>query len=93
MSSIIVATELCCAALMEKDLGLAMDAARGVKASLPLGSAAHQLYGLLTRHGYDFFICFYDTKISQEFCRYAALDFSVVYQYLSQSQEKKTNNS
>jgi 3-hydroxyisobutyrate dehydrogenase-like beta-hydroxyacid dehydrogenase len=36
---------------MEKDLGLAMDAARGVRASLPLGASAHQIYGLLCKHG------------------------------------------
>jgi len=35
------------AALMEKDLSLAMNAATQVKARLPLGASAHQLYGLL----------------------------------------------
>jgi 3-hydroxyisobutyrate dehydrogenase len=35
------------AALMEKDLTLAMNAASQVKARLPLGGSAHQLYGLL----------------------------------------------
>eukprot|EP00605_Chrysophyceae_sp_TOSAG23-4_P001775 GSChrysophyteH1.ASY1.ANO1.1964.1 assembled CDS len=35
------------AALMEKDLTLAMNAAAEVKARLPLGAGAHQLYGLL----------------------------------------------
>lgn len=40
-------------ALMEKDLTLAMDAAQSVKARLPLGSSAHQLYGLLCEHGYS----------------------------------------
>jgi 3-hydroxyisobutyrate dehydrogenase len=35
------------AALMEKDLTLAMAAASQVKARLPLGGSAHQLYGLL----------------------------------------------
>lgn len=40
-------------ALMEKDLTLAIDAATSVKAHLPLGSAAHQLYGLLCEHGYS----------------------------------------
>ena len=39
-------------ALMEKDLTLALDAAKVVKARLPLGSSAHQLYGLLCEHGY-----------------------------------------
>lgn len=38
-------------ALMEKDLGLAMDAAKPVKARLPLGAHAHQLYGLMIEHG------------------------------------------
>jgi 3-hydroxyisobutyrate dehydrogenase len=38
-------------ALMEKDLVLANDAARSVKARLPLGSAAMQLYGLMSEHG------------------------------------------
>ena len=38
-------------ALMEKDLTLALDAAKAVKARLPLGSSAHQLYGLLCEHG------------------------------------------
>ena len=36
---------------MEKDLTLALDAAKAVKARLPLGSSAHQLYGLLCEHG------------------------------------------
>jgi len=40
-------------ALMEKDLGLAMSAASAVKARLPLGASAHQLYGLLCEHGYQ----------------------------------------
>lgn len=39
-------------ALMEKDLTLAMHAANSSKAHLPLGSQAHQLYGLLCEHGY-----------------------------------------
>lgn len=39
-------------ALMEKDLTLAMDASKSVKARLPLGASAHQLYGLLCQHGY-----------------------------------------
>lgn len=39
-------------ALMEKDLVLANDAARSVKARLPLGAAAMQLYGLMSEHGY-----------------------------------------
>jgi 3-hydroxyisobutyrate dehydrogenase len=38
-------------ALMQKDLGLAADAAKSVNAPLPLGSAAHALYSLLTSHG------------------------------------------
>ena len=37
---------------MEKDLTLALDAAKAVKARLPLGSSAHQLYGILCEHGY-----------------------------------------
>jgi len=48
-------------ALMEKDLTLAMDAAKAVKASLPLGSNAHQLYGLLCNQGFgdrDFSVVF-----------------------------------
>jgi 3-hydroxyisobutyrate dehydrogenase-like beta-hydroxyacid dehydrogenase len=46
---------------MEKDLTLALDAAKSVKARLPLGSTAHQLYGLLIEHGYaekDFSVVF-----------------------------------
>jgi len=39
-------------ALMEKDLTLAMDASKSVKARLPLGASAHQLYGLLCQHGF-----------------------------------------
>lgn len=39
-------------ALMEKDLGLAMDLAAKIKARSPLGSNAHQLYGLLCEQGY-----------------------------------------
>ena len=31
---------------MEKDLTLAMDAAKAVKARVPLGASAHQLYGV-----------------------------------------------
>jgi hypothetical protein len=31
---------------------IALDAAKAVKAYLPLGSSAHQLYGLLCEHGY-----------------------------------------
>jgi 3-hydroxyisobutyrate dehydrogenase len=37
--------------LMKKDLGLAMNAAADVKASLPLGSLTNQIYGLLSAHG------------------------------------------
>ncbi len=37
---------------MEKDLTLAVDAAKAVKARLPLGANAHTLYGLLCQHGY-----------------------------------------
>lgn len=36
---------------MSKDLGLALDAANSVKATLPLGSNAHQLYALMCQHG------------------------------------------
>jgi len=39
--------------LMEKDLGLALGAAKEVKARLPLGAAAHQIYGLMCEHGYS----------------------------------------
>jgi 3-hydroxyisobutyrate dehydrogenase len=39
-------------ALMDKDLGLAMDAAKSVKARIPLGALSHQVYGLLCEHGY-----------------------------------------
>lgn len=39
-------------ALMEKDLTLAMDMALNIKARLPMGGQAHQLYGLLCEHGY-----------------------------------------
>jgi len=39
-------------ALMEKDLGLALSAAKDVKARLPLGATAHQLYGLMCEHGF-----------------------------------------
>jgi 3-hydroxyisobutyrate dehydrogenase len=38
-------------ALMAKDLGLAVAAAHDIKAPLPLGGAALQLYNLLTAHG------------------------------------------
>ena len=38
-------------ALMAKDLTLALDAGAQVEARLPLGSHAHQLYGLLMEHG------------------------------------------
>jgi len=38
-------------ALMEKDLGLAMAAANNAKARVPIGSAAAQIYGLMTEHG------------------------------------------
>lgn len=40
-------------ALMEKDLTLAMNVASAVKSRTPLGSVAHQLYGLLCQHGYE----------------------------------------
>lgn len=40
-------------ALMTKDLTLAMDAAKAVKANLPLGANAHQLYNLICSHGYE----------------------------------------
>lgn len=53
-------------ALMEKDLTLAMEVANASKARLPLGSQAHQVYGLLCEHGYgdkDFSVVFeYLTK-------------------------------
>ena len=39
-------------ALMEKDLTLALGAANTIKARLPLGAQAHQLYGLLCEQGY-----------------------------------------
>ena len=43
---------MCCnSALMEKDLSLAMDAATAIKAKVPLGAQAHQLYGLICDHG------------------------------------------
>lgn len=48
-------------ALMEKDLTLAMDMASNIKARLPLGGQAHQLYGLLCESGYggrDFSVIF-----------------------------------
>jgi 3-hydroxyisobutyrate dehydrogenase len=38
-------------ALMEKDLGLAMELANKMNARSPLGSSAHQLYGLLCEQG------------------------------------------
>lgn len=41
----------CIVALMEKDLSLAMDAATAIKARVPLGAQAHQVYGLLCEHG------------------------------------------
>ena len=51
---------------MEKDLTLAMSAAKEVEARLPLGASAHQLYGMLCEHGYsdkDFSVVFeYLTK-------------------------------
>lgn len=40
-------------ALMLKDLGLAIDAANGAKASLPLGANAHQLYNIMCAHGHS----------------------------------------
>jgi 3-hydroxyisobutyrate dehydrogenase len=48
-------------ALIEKDLMLAMEAANSIKARLPLGAEAHQLYGLLCEQGYgdkDFSVVF-----------------------------------
>jgi 3-hydroxyisobutyrate dehydrogenase-like beta-hydroxyacid dehydrogenase len=36
---------------MEKDLGLAVDIAQKTKVRVPLGSHAHQLYGMLSDHG------------------------------------------
>jgi 3-hydroxyisobutyrate dehydrogenase len=39
-------------ALMEKDLNLAMDISNTVKANLPLGSTALQVYRLLLQQGY-----------------------------------------
>ncbi|CAM9136595.1 unnamed protein product [Hapterophycus canaliculatus] len=39
------------AALMEKDLHLALQAARESSQSLPMGAHAHQLYSLLCREG------------------------------------------
>lgn len=39
-------------ALMLKDLGLAIDAANGARASLPLGANAHQLYNMMVAHGH-----------------------------------------
>lgn len=47
---------------MMKDLGLAVDSAKGAGEALPLGSTAYQLYQLLVTHGYgdkDFSV-FYD---------------------------------
>lgn len=38
-------------ALMSKDLGLALDAARAAGAPLPTGSAAAALYALVLAHG------------------------------------------
>ncbi len=46
---------------MEKDLTLAMGMASSIKARHPLGSQAHQLYGLLCESGYggkDFSVIF-----------------------------------
>jgi 3-hydroxyisobutyrate dehydrogenase len=40
------------AALMQKDLGLAQDAARGAGASTPMGAAASQLYNLFVAQGH-----------------------------------------
>lgn len=48
-------------ALMEKDLGLAVDLAQKIRGRVPLGAHAHQLYGLLSDHGYaskDFSVAF-----------------------------------
>lgn len=47
---------ICClsfpnAGLMEKDLGLAVDIATKTKVRTPLGSQAHQIYGMLSDHG------------------------------------------
>lgn len=38
--------------LMAKDLGLAVNAANTIKAPLALGAQAHQLYNLMSSHGY-----------------------------------------
>jgi len=38
--------------LMAKDLGLAVSAAAGVRAAVPLGAASLQLYSLVAQHGY-----------------------------------------
>ena len=40
------------AALMQKDLGLAQDAARSAGASTPMGAAASQLYNLFVAQGH-----------------------------------------
>ncbi|CAM9534698.1 unnamed protein product [Phaeothamnion confervicola] len=39
------------ATLMQKDLSLALAAGRAAAAALPMGAAAHQLYGLMAAHG------------------------------------------
>ena len=38
-------------ALMQKDLGLVMDAGKTMGAPLPMGGAAHQMYSLMSAHG------------------------------------------
>ena len=38
-------------ALMQKDLGLVMDAGKAAGAPLPMGGSAHQLYSLMSAHG------------------------------------------
>lgn len=41
------------AALMQKDLGLALDAAKSVNAPLPTGATAFNVYSTMTNRGFD----------------------------------------
>lgn len=99
-------TELLCppllytlAALMEKDLGLAVDIAQKTKCRVPLGSQAHQIYGMLSDHGYVNNHSFRThgkmpnlVPVNADFpsCdSYAGRDFAVVYEFLAESAAKK----
>jgi hypothetical protein len=85
---------------MEKDLGLAVDIAAKMKCRVPLGSNAHQLYGMLSDHGYvsvfaarvfttGAFVALLTIVLCTLLClSYVGRDFSVVYEFLAQSKAK-----